>query len=114
MGKGRHLGEFEEIVLLAVARLTGDGHGASIHEEILETTGRDVSIAAVYVTLSRLDEKGYLETGVELAGEERGGRPRKTFALTDAGIAELQRSRMIQARLWNGLSFDPLAAEDGP
>ena len=114
MGKGRHLGEFEEIVLLAVGRLKGDGHGASIHEEILQATGRDVSIAAVYVTLSRLDEKGYLTTGVELAGEERGGRPRKTFSLTDAGIAELQRSRLIQARLWDGLPFDPLAAEDRP
>ena len=114
MGKGRHLGEFEEIVLLAVARRRDGAHGASIHEEILETTGRDVSIASVYVTLGRLDEKGYLETGVELAGEERGGRPRKTFSLTPSGIAELQRSRLIQARLWEGVAFDPLASETGP
>ncbi|MGD2068795.1 MAG: helix-turn-helix transcriptional regulator [Gemmatimonadota bacterium] len=112
MGKGDHLGEFEEIVLLAVGRLEGDGHGASIHEEILATTGRDVSIAAVYVTLSRLADKGYVDTGVELAGEERGGRPRKTFALAEAGIAELQRSRIVHARLWDGLDFDPLRAGD--
>lgn len=112
MGKGENLGEFEEIVLLAVARLKGDGYGAAIHEEILEATDRDVSIAAVYVTLSRLDEKGYVSTGVELAGEDRGGRPRKTFALTDAGIAELRRSRLVQARLWEGLPFDPLTAEE--
>jgi DNA-binding PadR family transcriptional regulator len=111
MGKGSHLGEFEEIVLLAVGRLEGRGYGASIHEEILDTTDRDVSIAAVYVTLSRLDEKGYVSTAVELGGEDRGGRPRKTFALTDAGIAELQHSRLVQARLWEGLPFDPLAAE---
>jgi len=112
MGKGEHLGEFEEIVLLAVGRLKGDAYGASIHEEILETTGRDVSIAAVYVTLSRLDKKGYVSTGVELAGDGRGGRPRKTFALSDAGITELQRSRLVHARLWEGLSFDPLSAEE--
>ena len=112
MGKGTNLGEFEELVLLAVGQLEGDGHGAAIHERILDATARDVSIAAVYVTLSRLGQKGYVSTGVALAGEERGGRPRKTFALTDEGIAELQRSRVARARLWEGLTFDPLTAEE--
>jgi len=116
MGKGANLGEFEEIVLLAVGRLDGNGHGASIHEEILAATNRDVSIAAVYVTLSRLEGKGYVRTGAELAGPERGGRPRKTFALTRAGIRELQENRRVHARLWEGLDFDPLAtgALDAP
>lgn len=109
MGKGENLGEFEEVVLLAVGRLEGGGYGASIHREILETTDRDVSVASVYVTLARLDEKGYVEAGVELAGPDRGGRPRKTFELTAAGIAELRRSRLVHARLWEGLPFDPLA-----
>ncbi len=112
MGKGTNLGEFEEIVLLAVGRLRGGGYGASIHEEILSATARDVSIASVYVTLSRLAEKGYVETGVELAGPERGGRPRKVFALTDAGIAELRRTRLERARLWDGLAFDPLKVDE--
>lgn len=116
MGKGDNLGEFEEIVLLAVGRLEGDGHGAGIHEEILEATHRDVSIASVYVTLNRLAEKGYVEAGAELAGDGRGGRPRKVFALTEAGITELRRSRLVQERLWAGLPFDPLgrANEQGP
>ncbi|MEQ9401509.1 MAG: PadR family transcriptional regulator [Longimicrobiales bacterium] len=110
MGKGANLGEFEEIVLLAVARLDGDGHGAAIHAEILDATGRDASIPAVYVTLSRLEDKGLVTTGVELAGPGRGGRPRKTFALTEAAVRELQEARRVQARLWEGLDFDPLAA----
>lgn len=110
MGKGKHLGEFEEIVLLAVARLEGEGHGAAIHEEILHATDRDVSIAAVYVTLSRLQEKEFVAARSELAGEDRGGRPRKVFAVTDAAVAELRKSRLIQARLWEGLEFDPLTA----
>ena len=110
MGKGTHLGEFEEIVLLAVARLDADGHGAAIHEQILEATDRDVSIPSVYVTLSRLEKKGLASTGVSLSGANRGGRPRKVFGVTDAGIRALQESRMVQARLWEGLSFDPLGA----
>ncbi len=112
MGKGDHLGEFEEIVLLAVARLDGDGYGASIHEEILEATDRDVSLAAVYITLARLGDKGFLDTGVELSGANRSGRPRKVFSITEAGIVELRRSRMVHARLWEGIAFDPLAAEE--
>ena len=111
MGKGVNLGEFEEIVLLAAARLEGDGHGAAIHEEILAATDRDVSLAAVYVTLSRLDQKGFVSAGAVLPGENRGGRPRKVFAVTESGIAELQRARLIQARLWDGLPFDPLSTE---
>ncbi len=60
MGKGDHLGEFEYVVMLAVARLKSDAYGVGIHSEIQRTTGRDVSIPAVYVTLTRLEEKGYL------------------------------------------------------
>ena len=112
MGKGTHLGEFEEIVMLAVARLGADGHGAAIHEQILEATTRDVSIPSVYVTLSRLERKGLVSSLVSLSGADRGGRPRKVFEVTDAGVRELQASRLVQARLWEGLPFDPLGAED--
>ena len=111
MGKGQHLGEFEEIVLLAVARLEGEGHGAAIHEEILDTTQRDVSLAAVYVTLSRLQDKGLVDARSELAGENRGGRPRKVFTVTATAVSELRKSRLVQQRLWEGLDFDPLSAE---
>ena len=112
MGKGSHLGEFEEIVMLAVARAGADGHGAAIHEQILEATNRDVSIPAVYVTLSRLEKKGLVSSGVSLSGADRGGRPRKVFEVTAAGVRELQASRLVQARLWEGLPFDPLGAGD--
>ena len=109
MGKGKHLGEFEEIVLLAVAGLAGDAHGAAIHEQILDATGRDVSIASVYVTLSRLQKKGYVTAAVDLDGHARGGRPRKIFAITDVAVRELSASRVAYARLWAGLDFDPVA-----
>lgn len=112
MGRGNQLGEFEEIVLLAVARLDGRGYGASIHEEILDATERDVSIASVYVTLSRLGDKGWVKAAAGLVGDGGSGRPRKTFRITESGISELRRSRLVQARLWDGLSFDPLGSHD--
>lgn len=108
MPKGDHLGEFEQVALLAVGRLDDDGHGAAIHREILERTGRAVSLASVYVTLSRLERKGYVRAAAELGDAARGGRPRKVFCLTAAGIRELQAVRRAHARLWEGLSFDPL------
>ena len=113
MGKGGNLGEFEEIVLLSVAGLGSDGHGATIHEAILEATDRDVSIASVYVTLSRLEQKGLARSGVAPANNQRGGRPRKTFGLAEEGVAQLRRSRMVQERLWRGLAFDPAVSERG-
>ena len=107
--KGAHLGEFEEIVLLAAAR--SDGYGSAIHGEILETTSRDVSIPSVYVTLSRLEKKGLVRSAVGLSGDHGEGRPIKVFTLTEEGVRRLQASRRLKARLWEGLSFDPLAAE---
>lgn len=110
MTKGAHLGEFEEIVLLAAAR--SDGYGSAIHGEILATTTRDVSIPSVYVTLTRLEKKGLVESSVAISGGDRGGRPIKVFTVTEAGVRQLQASRMVKARLWEGLEFDPLAAEE--
>ena len=58
MGKGSFLGEFEQVVLLAVARLGNDGYGVTIRQEIEKRARREVTIGAVYATLSRLEEKG--------------------------------------------------------
>jgi DNA-binding PadR family transcriptional regulator len=60
MTRGDYLGEFELVVMLALARLDEAAYGMSIYDEILATTGRDVSIQAVYVTLNRLEKKGHV------------------------------------------------------
>lgn len=109
MGKGEHLGEFEQVALLAVARLGRDAHGAAIHREIHDRTGRAVSPASVYVTLSRLERKGYVDAWSASAEAERIGRSRKMFHLTPSGVAELQAVRRAHERLWEGLAFDPRA-----
>lgn len=112
MGKGAHLGEFEELVLLAVAGLTEGAHGAAIHQAILEASGRDVSLPSVYVTLSRLEKKGHVTAAVEIGGDERGGRPRKTFRLTDSAVTEVTAARRMRDRLWSDIEFGPARAGD--
>lgn len=113
MGKGEHLGEFETILLLAVAGLPGEASGAAIHERILETTGRDVSLASVYVTLSRLEKKGFVSTEVDAAHAEQGGRLRKLFLPTEAAVRALCETRRAHDRLWARLDFDPIDAREG-
>lgn len=116
MGKGEHLGEFETILLLAVAGLEGEASGAAIHERILESTGRDVSLASVYVTLSRLEKKGFVTTEVDTAHAEAGGRLRKLFLVTPVAVRALQDTRRAHDRLWSRLDFeptDPLDAAEG-
>lgn len=99
MGSRDYLGEFEQVVLLALARLGAKAYGASIHEEILERTGRDVSIPAVYVTLKRLEKKKLVRSRVEEAEE---GRATRNYVLLPAGEEALQRSREMLEKLWRG------------
>ena len=110
MGSREYLGEFELIVLVALARLPGNAYGAEIHREILETTGRDVSIPAVYVTLKRMERKGLVISAV---GDASGGRrrPTRNYELTPDGEAAIDRSRLLFERLWSGVS--PRLAEGG-
>ena len=106
MGKGTYLGEFEQVVLLALARLGEGAYGGGVHEEIVSTTGRDPSVPSVYVTLARLEKKGLARSGVAEAQADAGGRALKKFRLTPAGIDALERGRRQFERLWAGLAFD--------
>jgi PadR family transcriptional regulator PadR len=98
-GRQSYLGEFEQVVLLAVARLKGDAYGMSLRVEIAERTGREVTIGAMYATLDRLVAKGYLRARDE--AEE--GRPRRFFAITATGVEALEAARELQTRMWAGV-----------
>src|SRR5579862_1469348 len=93
MAKGESLGEFEHLILLAVLRLGGDAYGMRVRREIAERTGRDVTIGAVYATLERLEAKGLIAGALSDPTPERGGRAKKSFHLTGAGIGAVNRSR---------------------
>ena len=92
------LGEFEQLVLLALLRLGNGAYGATILREIREKTHRDVAIGSVYVTLARLEKKKMVVSYVGSPSRERGGRRRKHYILNDPGQKALGRAwRALQA-----------------
>ena len=105
MGKGDFLGEFEQMVLLAVLREEGDGYGMSIRREIEERAGRDVSIGAVYATLDRLEQKGFVRSRDGASTPVRGGRARRHFEVTPEGAGALRTARTMMDRLWDGVDL---------
>lgn len=105
MSEREYLGEFEHVVLLALARLERPAYGAEIHAEILETTGRDVSIPAVYVTLKRMERKGLVAS--EMTEPADGGRATRNYRVLPDGREALARSRVLLERLWDGLGLEP-------
>jgi len=98
------MGEFEHLVMLAALRIGRDAYGVSIVEEIEARTGRDVSQAAAYLTLKRLEEKGWLEGRQEEGDGERGQRERRCFEVTEEGMRRLERSRSELSTMWEGLA----------
>lgn len=100
MGK-HHLGEFEEIVMLTVALLEKKAYGFGIIDEIETRMKRSVSIGAMQTVLKRLEEKGYLESEFGEATTSRGGRRRRYYRLTNAGIAVLEETQQQRMGLWN-------------
>lgn len=97
------LGEFEQLVMLAVIRLNESARALDIREEIQEKAQRRVSRGALYATLERLEEKGFVSWATEPTTPERGGIPRRRFFATDAGLAALRASQQALANLRAGL-----------
>jgi DNA-binding PadR family transcriptional regulator len=96
--KGKNLGEFEIIVLMALLRLGDTAYGISIKTEIEDKTGRDVSIGAIYTTLDRLHKKSLISAKIGEATAERGGRAKKYFRIEAEGE---RRVREAYTRLGN-------------
>ena len=99
------LGDFEQLVLLGVARLEPQesAYGAAIRQEIHARSGRDVSINAVYTTLDRLENKGFLKSWVGEPTPQRGGRRRKFYALRPAGVGALRQAYRAFTAMADGL-----------
>jgi PadR family transcriptional regulator PadR len=107
MSKGQYLGEFEQLVLLALVRLGNEGYGMTVRREILATTGRDAAIGSVYATLERLEGKGYLASHHTAPEPDRGGKARRTFTVKQEGLQALEQSRELLARMWDGVTEKP-------
>jgi PadR family transcriptional regulator, regulatory protein PadR len=100
------LGEFEQMVLLAVLHLGADVYGVPIVDEIARRTGREVAPAAVYVTLRRLEEKRLVSSWMGESTAERGGKARRYVRVTGAGRESLRASRRTLDSMWRGLDID--------
>lgn len=108
MGRGDHLGEFEQLVLLSILALDqDDAYGMRIREELRETGGRDVSAPTVYSALERLEEKGMVASTLGEPTPERGGRAKKLFRVEPTGEKALRRARARLDRLWAAASLEP-------
>lgn len=99
------LGGFEHLVLLAVLRLGETAYALPIRAEIARRTGRAPARGAVYVTLDRLEGKGYLQSRLAGATTERGGRPRRYYRVRTAGARALEQSWTALARMREGLEL---------
>ena len=99
------LGEFEQMVLLALVRLGPDAYGATIRREIEARAGRDLAISAVYVTLDRLEIKGLVRSRVGEPTPQRGGRRRKHFMLLPAGRRAITQAARVFNLMVEGLGL---------
>jgi PadR family transcriptional regulator PadR len=99
MGNSQHLGEFEELVLLAVERLGKTAYGVSIRQTLEEHANRSASIGAIYVTLQRLEEKGLVRSRRGEATAERGGRAKRYYEVEAAGEKALAEVELARGRL---------------
>jgi len=97
------IGQFEELVLLAILRLGSDAYGVAVLDEIGRTTGRKARRSAVYVALRRLEDKGLVSSRMGSPRPERGGRARKYFSVEAAGKALLRESREALLGMWKGI-----------
>lgn len=105
--KRLYLGEFEEIVLLAVARLREKAYGVPIRQTVQEATRRDVSIGAIYTTLERLEQKGFISSRLGEPTEERGGRAKRYFKVEATGMQVLEEAERVRRLLRQTPNLQP-------
>ena len=98
-----YLGEFEQLLLLAVLRLGSDAFGPDIARELEARADRAVSRGHLYTSLDRLEDKGLLRWKVASGTAARDGLPRRIYTVTPAGVAALRASRDVLQRMWRGL-----------
>jgi PadR family transcriptional regulator PadR len=103
MAKREFLGGFELLVLLALIRLGDEAYGVPISEAIEESSGKEVAIGSVYITLERLETKGLVTSRLGEPTAERGGRAKTYFKVTAKGLREVRNAQRTLVNLWAGV-----------
>ena len=99
--KETNIGEFQEIVLLAILILDEQAYGLRIQKELTSRLKRDISRGALHTALTRLEEKGLLESEFGGATAERGGRRKRYYKLTQTGKVSLQQAKEVREEMWS-------------
>ena len=99
MKKTDQLGNFEQMVLTAVMRLGEEAYGVSINGKVGEIAGRPTNLGSVYVTLDRLEAKGYVSSKLTEPVPERGGQPKRFYYMKAEGIRALDESMQASRRV---------------
>ncbi|MEO9806052.1 MAG: helix-turn-helix transcriptional regulator [Reichenbachiella sp.] len=99
--KGTNLGEFQEIVLLSILILDDEAYGLKIQQELSERLKRVLSRGALHAALSRLEEKGFIDSHIGGATTERGGRRKRFYTLTNSGKAALRQAKELREEMWS-------------
>jgi PadR family transcriptional regulator len=100
MARREFLGGFELLVLLALIRLGDEAYGVPISEAIEESSGRDVALGSVYITLERLEHKGFVSSALGEPTAVRGGRAKTYFRITAKGLREVRQAQRTLITLW--------------
>ena len=103
------LGEFEQVVLLAILRLDDDAYGVTIRSEIRKCTDRTPAPGALYNTLDRLEDKGLVESRLGDPSPQRGGRAKRLFTVTVKGVEAVSRAQRAYQKLMQHLKLPGVA-----
>lgn len=98
-----YLGEFEQLVLLAIMRLAGDATGVAIGRELEAQAGRAVSRSSLYKTLDRMEQKQLVRWKIALGGDERGRLPHRVYTLSARGLVSIRAAQRVFRRMTVGL-----------
>ena len=105
MNGNRMLGGFETLLLLAIIRLDERAYGVTIRRELLQRTGKDIAVGAIYTGLGRLERKGLVESWQGEPTAERGGRAKRFYRVTANGFEVFHHKRNAMEGLLNGLDL---------
>ncbi|MEQ6167935.1 PadR family transcriptional regulator [Ekhidna sp. MALMAid0563] len=98
--KGTHLGEFEELVLLAVCTTHPDSYGNTVKDEINHIANRNINLSTAHGALARLEDKGFLSSKMGEATSVRGGKRKRIFEITAQGLKKLEEAKELRTSFW--------------
>ena len=102
--KGEHLGEFEEFTLLAVRALGDNTYAVPVQQYVEKATGRQISLGSIYAALARLEDKAFLRSAMSEAEARRGGKSKRVYSVTPAGLRTARELHRVRERIWNAIA----------